>query len=77
MEGSTVFSFLRVMTTMHGALNLCSALAKSSEHLPRYCFLSFTFSGLDDLGALDSTDSVEDFSGGHTRDSMVLLMMGS
>ena len=77
MEGSTVLSFLSVMTTMQGACNLCSALAKSSVHLPRYWILSLNFSDLAG-GVLVSSESVGGSgSGGHTSFSMVLLIMGS
>ena len=77
MEGSTVLSFLSVMTTMQGACNLCSALAKSSVHLPRYWILSLNFSDLDD-GLFGTSDSaVVTGSGGQTSFSMVCLMIGS
>ena len=77
MDGSTVLSFLSVMMTMQGACSLCSALAKSSVHLPRYWILSLNFSDLDD-GVFVSSDSVGvSGSGGHTSFSMVLLIIGS
>ena len=43
-DGSTVFIFLSVITTVHGALILCKARAYSSEHLPLYCNMMRLFS---------------------------------
>ena len=36
-EGKTVFNFRIVITTAHGAFNLCNALVNSFVHFPRYC----------------------------------------